>query len=116
MKLAIVNSKGLEVCNLSDYIPSDVSEIIIGRADGASLQAVEYARENEITVQVFLPQHQKYRQFAQRERNIQIAQQADLILAFWDGSSPDIQHLAFYCHETGTLIRLYVQTLEGSFE
>lgn len=87
MKLAIIGSRSLNVENLGDYLPSDVSEIVSGGAKGIDSQAAEYARQNGLTLTEFLPDYARYGRGAPLKRNEQIAEYADAALAFWDGKS-----------------------------
>lgn len=87
MKLAIIGSRSLNVENLGDYLPSDVSEIVSGGAKGIDSQAAEYARQNGLTLTEFLPDYARYGRGAPLKRNEQIAEYADAALAFWDSKS-----------------------------
>ena len=87
MKLAIIGSRNLEVQNLGDYLPSTVTEIVSGGARGIDTVAATYAKQNGITLTEFLPDYQRYKRGAPLKRNQQIADYADEVLAFWDGTS-----------------------------
>lgn len=92
MKLAIIGSRSLNIENLADYLPSDVTEIVTGGADGVDSAAVEYAKKNGIKLTLFLPEYEKYRRAAPLKRNEQIAEYADEAVALWDGSSKGTAH------------------------
>ena len=69
--------------------------VISGGAKGADALAEEWAKENKIDFEVFLPQYKdfpkKERKFAApKARNTLIAEYSDIIIAFWD------------CQSTGT--------------
>ena len=87
MKLAIIGSRSLNIENLGDYLPNDISEIVSGGAKGIDSQAAEYARQNGLTLTEFLPDYARYGRGAPLKRNEQIAEYADAALAFWDGKS-----------------------------
>ena len=92
MKLAIIGSRNLEVKNIGDYLPKGVTEIVSGGAVGIDTAAANYAKENGITLTEFLPDYQRYKRGAPLKRNQQIAEYADAVLAFWDGSSRGTMH------------------------
>ena len=87
MKLAIVGSRNLTIENIGNYIPKVVNEIISGGAKGIDAEAEKYAKDNNISFTVFLPNYQRYKKGAPLKRNQQIADYADECLAFWDGRS-----------------------------
>ncbi len=87
MKVAIIGSRSLTEDNIGEYIPVQTTEIISGGAKGIDACAEKYATENGIKLTLFLPQYQKYGRFAPLKRNIEIIENADLVIAFWDGKS-----------------------------
>lgn len=87
MKLAIIGSRSINELNLSKYLPDGVSEIVSGGALGPDRIAANYARQNKIPLVEFLPEYTRYKGGAPHVRNRQIAEYADEVLAFWDGSS-----------------------------
>lgn len=87
MKIAVIGSRGLNITNLRDYLPDEVTEIVSGGAKGVDTCAREYALENGLTLTEFLPEYQRYGRGAPLKRNMQIIDYADCVLAFWDGQS-----------------------------
>lgn len=87
MKLAIIGSRGLNIENLSRYIPDGVTEIVSGGARGVDTCARNYALKNGIKLTEFLPDYRQYGRVAPLKRNIQIVDYADEVIAFWDGKS-----------------------------
>lgn len=87
MKLAIIGSRGLNIENLEDYIHFYCDEIVSGGAKGIDKNAEEYARKNNIKLTVFLPDYAHFGKAAPLKRNQQIAEYADIAIAFWDGKS-----------------------------
>ena len=87
MKVAVIGSRGLTVSNLGDYLPCDTTEIISGGAKGVDTCARDYALSHGIKITEYLPEYKKYGRAAPLKRNITIIQNADLVLAFWDGKS-----------------------------
>ena len=101
MKVAIVGSRSISVNNLHKYLPEEVSEIVSGGARGIYNCAAEYAAENGIKLTEFLPEYSKYGKGAPIVRNKQIADYADLVLAFWDGKSKGTLSVIKYCEKIG---------------
>ena len=87
MKIAVVGSRKLRVENIGQYIPENCDEIVSGGAVGIDRCAAEYAAVKNIKLTEFLPIYEKYGRGAPIERNRQIVDYADEILAFWDGNS-----------------------------
>ena len=92
MKLAIIGSRTLSVDDLGKYLPQGITEIVSGGAIGIDRQAAEHAKKNNIPLTEFLPDYARYKRGAPLQRNKQIAQYADAVLAFWDGRSKGTQY------------------------
>lgn len=99
MKYAIIGSRG---CDESKYYGliketldkyNDISHIISGGARGADSCAEKYAKENGITLTVLKPDYTKYASNrAPLERNKDIINKSQRVIAFWDGKSKGTQH------------------------
>ncbi len=87
MKLAIIGSRTLQIQNIGDYLPPGVTEIVSGGAKGVDRRAAAFAKENHIPLTEFLPDYTRYGRVAPLKRNAQIAEYAEMALAFWDGTS-----------------------------
>jgi predicted Rossmann fold nucleotide-binding protein DprA/Smf involved in DNA uptake len=87
MKLAIIGSRTLTVEGFEAYLPEGVTEIVSGGAKGVDQQAAAYAMEKQIPLTEFLPDYKAYGRGAPHKRNQQIADYADMALAFWNGRS-----------------------------
>ena len=87
MKLAVIGSRTLQIQNIGDYLPEGVTEIVSGGAKGIDRLAAVYAKENHIPLTEFLPDYERYGRAAPLKRNTEIAEYADMALAFWDGVS-----------------------------
>ena len=92
MKLAIIGSRNLQVENIDEYIPNHVTEIVSGGARGIDSLAAEYARKNGIRLTEFYPNYARFGRAAPLKRNEQIAEYADMAIAFWDGRSRGTLH------------------------
>ncbi len=108
MKVAIIGSRGLTVKDLETYLPPDTTGIVSGGAKGVDTCAEQYAKQNGIPLRVFLPEYEKYGRFAPLKRNIRIVDYADVVLAFWDGSSRGTKYAIDYAEEKGKTVRLIV--------
>jgi predicted Rossmann fold nucleotide-binding protein DprA/Smf involved in DNA uptake len=91
MKLAIVGTR-----TFTDYEFlcwevnkfSNITEIISGGAKGADKLAEQYAKEHKIPLSIYPADWNKYGNSAGPIRNKTIVENADEIIAFWDGESP----------------------------
>lgn len=101
MKVAVIGSRSLTVSNLGDYLPQDTTEIISGGAKGIDTCAREYALSHGIKLTEYLPEYEKYGRAAPLKRNITIIQNADLVLAFWDGKSKGTKFVIDNCKKLG---------------
>ncbi|MBQ7084367.1 MAG: hypothetical protein IJM95_03875 [Anaerotignum sp.] len=108
MRVAVVGSRGLHIHDLGEYLPQDVTEIISGGAIGVDTSAREYALRNEIRLTEFLPEYEKYGRVAPLKRNIVIIENADLVLAFWDGKSKGTKYVIDNCKKKNTPIKVYL--------
>ena len=111
MKVAVIGSRNLRVDDLGKYLPDDVTEIVSGGARGVDTSAREYALANDIKLTEFLPEYDKYGRGAPLRRNITIIEYADLVLAFWDGSSHGTKYVIDNCKKRGVPVKVYVPRL-----
>lgn len=98
MKFAIIGSR--TITELEGEIP-ECSTIISGGAKGVDQAAEQYANENNIPLEVHLPDYQKYGRGATLVRNKLIVDSADFVLAIWDGKSPGTKSVIDYCKKQG---------------
>lgn len=94
MKVAIVGSRGISVPNLEKYLPEGVTEIISGGALGVDTSAKQYAYE-------------KYGRSAPLKRNITIIENADLVIAFWDGASKGTKYVIDNCKRKNVAVEVF---------
>lgn len=106
MKVAVIGSRNLTIDNLGDYLPENVEEIISGGARGIDSVAREYAKANGIKLTEYLPDYKRYARRAPLIRNITIIENADLVLAFWNGSSPGTRYVIDKCKEMGVPVEV----------
>ncbi len=106
MRVAVIGSRGLTVKDLGKYLPEDTTEIVSGGAKGVDTSAREYALAHGIKLTEFLPDYKKYGRSAPLKRNITIIENADLVLAFWDGQSRGTKFVIDNCRERGVPVRV----------
>lgn len=95
MRIAVVGSrdyKNLE--DVKEYIRSLPPETVVisGGARGVDRTAAKEAREQGLKVIEILPDWDKYGKSAGYRRNILIVEEAEKVVAFWDGKSKGTEH------------------------
>ena len=113
MRVAVIGSRGLQVNDLGKYLPDEVTEIISGGARGVDTSAREYAMEHGLKLTEYLPEYDKYGRGAPLKRNITIIENADLVLAFWDGSSRGTKFVIENCKKRNIPLKIYVPVKRG---
>lgn len=108
MTVAIVGSRGLWVRNLGKYLPEGVTEIVSGGAKGVDTCAREYALAHGIPLREFLPDYKQYGRSAPLKRNLSIIQNADFVLAFWDGTSRGTKFVIDNCKIRGIPVKVFI--------
>ena len=107
MKVAIIGSRTIFIENIKDYIPQGTTEIVSGGAKGVDTCAKLFAESNNITYSEFLPDYKKYGRAAPIVRNRLIVDSADIIIAFWDGTSKGTKSVIDYCNKAGKKVQIY---------
>lgn len=107
MRVAVIGSRGLTVDDLGKYLPEGTDEIVSGGAKGIDTCAREYAISHGLKLTEFLPEYGKYGKSAPLKRNITIIENADIVLAFWDGSSHGTKFVIDKCREMGVEVRIF---------
>ena len=107
MRVAVIGSRTLTVPNLADYLPKDTTELISGGAKGVDTSAREYALAHHLPLTELRPDYRRYRKGAPLKRTIDIIQQADFILIFWDGVSKGTQYAIEQCEKLGASHQVY---------
>ena len=113
MKVAVIGSRGLLVENLGDYLPEGTTEIVSGGAAGVDACAREYAQRHGLKLTEYLPEYTRYGRAAPLKRNITIIENADLVLAFWDGTSRGTKYVIDNCKKRKIPVRVYVFDKQG---
>ena len=106
MKLAIVGSRKCPEIDIASHLPFMPDVIISGGAIGIDTLARQFAEQNKIPIIEFLPEYSNYGRKAPLMRNIQIVENCDSVLAFWDGKSPGTKFTIEYAKKLGKPVRL----------
>jgi len=98
MKIAIIGSRDFNDYELlaNTLNKLDITLIISGGAKGADGLAERYALEHSIETLIYKPDYKLYNRGAPLKRNLQIVDESDFVIAFWDGKSRGTKHAIEY--------------------
>lgn len=82
-------------------------EIVSGGATGADALGERYAKEKGYTIKLFPADWNRYGRIAGPLRNKQMADYADALIVFWDGSSRGTKNMLEIAREQGLKIGIY---------
>jgi predicted Rossmann fold nucleotide-binding protein DprA/Smf involved in DNA uptake len=114
-KVIIAGSRGFsnykllrEQCNKFLREKRKTSNIIVvsGNARGADTLGEKYAQDEGFTLEIYPAQWKKFGKRAGYRRNEQMAEVADALIAFWDGSSKGTKHMIDIMNEKNLLVRV----------
>ncbi|MEL7145908.1 MAG: SLOG family protein, partial [Bacteroidota bacterium] len=85
-KISVISNPDFQDYNLLklELQKEKIDVIVVGGRGGADLLAEEYAIEQEVTLQVFLPDYRQYGEEAYLYRNELIIQNSTKIIIFWN--------------------------------
>lgn len=96
MNVAIIGSRTFTDYERAEQFLSalelDITRVISGGAKGADAIAERYAAEHGIPITVYPADWKRYGRGAGMIRNKQIIDDADVVVAFWDGVSKGTKH------------------------
>lgn len=116
MRVAVIGSRSLRVEHLEKYLPEEVTEIVSGGAKGVDASAREYALRNGLKLTEYLPDYSRYGRTAPLRRNLTILENADLVLAFWDGASRGTKFVIENCRKRGIPVKVFMQRKESELD
>ena len=89
MKIAVIGSRNFNDYELVKTTLStlNITLLVSGGAKGADSLGERYATENNIETLIFKPDWEKHGKAAGMIRNTDIINNADTVIAFWDGES-----------------------------
>lgn len=99
MKIIVAGSRDFSdyslLCSTLDTIVpyNDEVEIVSGTAKGADSLGEQYAKQHNLPITRFPADWNQYGKSAGYRRNVQMAEYADFLVAFWDGESKGTQHM-----------------------
>ena len=97
------------LCRSMDYYLQNIKEpiqILCGLAKGADQLGLKYACEHGYEVRFFPADWKKYGRAAGPIRNLQMVQNADALVAFWDGKSFGTKNIIRLAKERNLNIRV----------
>ena len=119
MKIGVVGSRNLFIDEMDKFIPRSCEKIISGGAVGIDECAAKYARKQGIKLVEILPDYKKYGKAAPVLRNKNIADESDIVVAFWDGHSKGTRSIIDYCKKTNkicTVVKMLKNDVEANME
>ena len=97
------------LCRSMDYYLQNIREpiqVLSGMARGADQLGLRYAQEHGYEVQGFPADWEKYGKAAGPIRNLRMVQNADALVAFWDGKSIGTKNIIQLANERQLNIRV----------
>lgn len=97
------------LCEYCDTVLSNIEDEIVvvsGAARGADHLGMCYASDRGYKINYFFPEWDKYGKSAGFKRNVQMAENADALIAFWDGKSRGTMHMINIANERGLKVRV----------
>lgn len=80
--------------------------VVSGGARGADRLGEKYAVENDLKLRQFPAEWDTYGKSAGYRRNVQMADYAEALLAFWDGESKGTKHMIDIALDKGLLVKV----------
>jgi hypothetical protein len=78
-----------------------ITEIISGGARGADSLGERYAKDKCVDLKIFPAKWDIYGKSAGYKRNIEMSENADALIAFWDGKSKGTKHMIETANKKG---------------
>lgn len=113
MKLAVVGSRGIflrpyEILSILKELKIPMpTEIISGGASGVDTSARNFAKYYGIKLTEYIPEWSRYGKSAGFRRNKLIVDDAQQVLAIWDGVSKGTQHSINLAREAGKPVYIH---------
>jgi hypothetical protein len=106
MTLAIIGSRTCPPVDIEAYLDEIPDAIVSGGAKGADSYAKTFAEERGIKLIEHLPDYGKYGRSAPKVRDMQIIDDCDKVLAFWDGKSRGTKFTLDYANKSNKPIKI----------
>ena len=107
MKIAVVGSRTYDnrehLFTVLDFVRKTYGDFILvsGGANGADSLSEEWAKENNLKTIIHYPEWTLYGRGAGPIRNQKIVDDADILIAFWDGKSKGTKNSIYYADKKG---------------
>lgn len=100
-RVAIIGSRCCTPIDMEPYLPFAPDIIVSGGARGIDTYAKEFALRSDIPIVEYMPDYRRYGRKAPLIRNIQIVDNCDFLLAFWNGISRGTRFTIDYAIKRG---------------
>lgn len=95
---------------LRNVLATNSVSIVSGMAQGADRLGWEYGKEFDVPVTEFPADWKTHGKSAGYKRNVEMAQNADALIAFWDGASRGTKHMIDIAHQHKLKVRVFSYT------
>ena len=106
MKLLIVGSRSIKEYSFEEHVPSEVTMIISGGAEGVDALAERYADRRRLSKLILRPRYDLYGKAAPLKRNEKMIELCDAAIIIWDGVSRGTKHSIDYAEKLGKRVIL----------
>lgn len=108
MRIAVIGSRNIINLELKNFLPKNITLLITGGAKGIDTLAENYSDKNKIPKLIFLPDYDKYGKSAPLIRNKLIVENADEVIAIWDGVSRGTKFSIDYAKLIGKPVKVFI--------
>ena len=86
IKLSVISNPDFNDYNLikHELLKEKIDVLVVGGRRGADMLAEEFAIEQELTLQVFLPEYRRYGEEAYHFQNRKIIENTTKVIIFWN--------------------------------
>ncbi len=113
MRVIIAGSRNIadykEVCNAVRNSGFVITRVLSGMARGVDTLAVRYAEDNRLPYDKCPADWRKHGKSAGYKRNVHMSENADALIAIWDGTSKGTKHMIDIATKRG--LQVYVAKL-----
>lgn len=108
MKVAVIGSRSITNIDIEPFIPRGITLLITGGAIGVDTIAEHYADRKCIKKQIIFPDYQRFGKSAPLMRNKLIVDNADIVIAIWDGVSAGTNYTVKYAERIGKPFEVHI--------
>lgn len=98
---------------LSDILETKNVIILSGGAKGADQLGERFAMENNLELEYHQADWKSFGKRAGLIRNAQMAENADILIAFWDGQSKGTEHMINSAYQNGLRVEIIPYEVDG---